>query len=127
MTDDELIDGILEREGGFTNDPDDRGDPTSFGINAAAWGSYRGLDFTAVVFAVAIAFTLLTSSASGQNASPPPPPIPIDSALVATTVDSLGAVIKRRFSIPNWQTRLTPRCGSRSPRASTPWPPPPRC
>lgn len=32
MTTDELIDAIIEREGGFVDHPDDRGGPTKFGI-----------------------------------------------------------------------------------------------
>jgi lysozyme family protein len=31
----ELIDALIEREGGFVNHPDDRGGPTRFGITAA--------------------------------------------------------------------------------------------
>lgn len=43
MTEEELIDGILEREGGFTDDQHDSGGPTNFGITAASWGAYRRL------------------------------------------------------------------------------------
>jgi lysozyme family protein len=32
---DRLIDGVLEREGGYVDHPDDRGGPTSFGITEA--------------------------------------------------------------------------------------------
>jgi lysozyme family protein len=43
MTESELIDGILTREGGFTNNPHDAGGPTNFGITAASWGTYARL------------------------------------------------------------------------------------
>jgi lysozyme family protein len=43
MTDDEIIAHILKSEGGFTNDPDDAGGPTNFGITAADYGSFLKL------------------------------------------------------------------------------------
>lgn len=43
MTTDELIDGILEREGGYTEHPSDRGGPTNFGITAGVLGEWRHL------------------------------------------------------------------------------------
>jgi lysozyme family protein len=43
MTDDEIIQKILEYEGGFTNDPDDAGGPTKYGITAADYGSFLKL------------------------------------------------------------------------------------
>ena len=49
MTDDEIIQHILKFEGGFTNDPDDAGGPTNFGITAAEYGSFRKLGRTATV------------------------------------------------------------------------------
>jgi lysozyme family protein len=42
MTDDQIIDAIIEREGGFVNDPVDRGGATKFGITAGTLGSFRG-------------------------------------------------------------------------------------
>ncbi len=42
MTDDQIIDDIIQREGGFTNDPSDKGGATKFGITAATLGSFRG-------------------------------------------------------------------------------------
>lgn len=44
MTTDQLIDGIIEREGGYTDDPKDHGGATNFGITAQAWGLYKGLN-----------------------------------------------------------------------------------
>jgi lysozyme family protein len=43
MTADELIDGILEREGGYTEHPSDRGGPTNFGVTAGVLGEWRHL------------------------------------------------------------------------------------
>lgn len=41
MTEADFIDELLEREGGYTDDPLDRGHATNFGITAGAWGEYR--------------------------------------------------------------------------------------
>lgn len=43
MTDYEIIDRIIEREGGdkYTDRPSDRGGPTKFGITQRAWSEYR--------------------------------------------------------------------------------------
>jgi lysozyme family protein len=49
MTADEIIDQILEREGGFTNDPDDAGGATNWGITAATLGDWRRLGRVATV------------------------------------------------------------------------------
>lgn len=43
MTTDALIDGILAREGGYVDDPGDRGGATNYGITAKTLGLYRGL------------------------------------------------------------------------------------
>lgn len=51
MTTDQLLDGILQREGGgtFTNDPADRGAATKFGITARTLGTYRGMQRSATI------------------------------------------------------------------------------
>lgn len=41
MTANELIDQIIQREGGYVNHPDDRGGPTKFGITLLTLGAYR--------------------------------------------------------------------------------------
>lgn len=43
MTADQIIDRILEQEGGFVDDPADRGGPTKYGITAETLGNWRGL------------------------------------------------------------------------------------
>lgn len=43
MTDAEIIDHVLKFEGGFTDNPNDHGGPTNFGITAADFGSFLGL------------------------------------------------------------------------------------
>lgn len=42
MTTDEIIDAIIEREGGYVNDRHDYGRATKFGITAATLGAWRG-------------------------------------------------------------------------------------
>ncbi|CAB1080273.1 Lysozyme (N-acetylmuramidase) family, (EC [Olavius algarvensis Delta 1 endosymbiont] len=41
-TPDQMIDDILDREGGFVNHPADRGGPTNFGVTQATLSSWRG-------------------------------------------------------------------------------------
>jgi lysozyme family protein len=43
MTPDDFINGLLVREGGFVDNPADRGGPTNFGITATSWGFYMKL------------------------------------------------------------------------------------
>ena len=43
MTDDEVIADVLRREGGYVDDPADRGGATHFGITAATLGEWRRL------------------------------------------------------------------------------------
>lgn len=38
MTDAQLVNGILDREGGYVDHPGDRGGPTNWGITATTWG-----------------------------------------------------------------------------------------
>lgn len=42
MNADQIIDGILEREGGFVDHENDRGGPTNWGITQATLSAYRG-------------------------------------------------------------------------------------
>lgn len=49
MTNDEIIKRILASEGGFTNNPADRGGPTNFGITASELGRARNLNRPATV------------------------------------------------------------------------------
>lgn len=46
MTDDELIDRVLDREGGFVNHPADPGRATKWGITQATLSQWRGQDAT---------------------------------------------------------------------------------
>lgn len=41
MTDDDIIAGIIEREGGYVDHPLDKGGPTKFGVTLAALSRYR--------------------------------------------------------------------------------------
>lgn len=48
---DDLIGGILEREGGYVNHPDDRGGPTNYGITQRVYGDWlasKGQQFRSV-------------------------------------------------------------------------------
>jgi lysozyme family protein len=44
MTDDEILAYVLKFEGGFTNNANDHGGPTNFGITAAEYGRFLGQD-----------------------------------------------------------------------------------
>ena len=43
---DEMIEDILSREGGYTNNPADRGGPTNFGVTQATLAEWRGVEVT---------------------------------------------------------------------------------
>jgi len=47
MTDAQILDYVLQFEGGFTNNPADHGGATKFGITAADYGRFLGLPGTA--------------------------------------------------------------------------------
>src|SRR5262245_46508530 len=49
MTDDEIIERILKFEGGFVNNPFDKGGPTNLGITAAELGRVRNLGRPATI------------------------------------------------------------------------------
>jgi lysozyme family protein len=42
VTEHEIIDGVLQREGGYRNVPGDRGGPTNYGITAETYANWRG-------------------------------------------------------------------------------------
>ena len=44
---DQMIADVVQREGGYTNDPKDRGGPTKYGITLATLAAYRGRPTTA--------------------------------------------------------------------------------
>jgi lysozyme family protein len=44
MTVDQIIDEIVQREGGYTNNVADRGGPTKYGITAVTLGEWRHMD-----------------------------------------------------------------------------------
>lgn len=43
VTESDIIDGLIQREGGFVVNPDDKGGPTKYGITAATLGNFLGL------------------------------------------------------------------------------------
>lgn len=49
MTVEDFLDDLIDREGGFTHDPDDRGGATKYGITAATLGEWRKLGRPATV------------------------------------------------------------------------------
>ena len=53
VTAEQIINDILEREGGFVNHPNDRGGPTNHGITQGTLEAWRGRDVTVgdIVFA----------------------------------------------------------------------------
>ena len=44
---DQMIADVIQREGKYTNDPDDKGGPTKYGITLATLATYRGRPMTA--------------------------------------------------------------------------------
>lgn len=44
MTEAEVLDGLIAREGGYTVNPADKGGPTKYGITAETLGNWRGLN-----------------------------------------------------------------------------------
>ena len=43
---DEIIEVVLAHEGGYVDDPDDRGGATNFGVTQASFSKYKGRDVT---------------------------------------------------------------------------------
>lgn len=44
---DQIIDGVIRREGGYVDNPDDKGGPTKYGVTLATLSKYRGMHCTA--------------------------------------------------------------------------------